>query len=146
MSIIGNGYLVALTIVALNKVANTRGSICNDNCFHYLALIVGERYHYDNENYYQLGGVMLPLIITVLFAVALGVKLKLTPRWIAAAVATLIVAFLFQPQNALPALVTLFVLAPLFNYLKHHLRIERAFMGSIAAICLVITVMNGPIL
>ncbi len=91
-------------------------------------------------------GVMLPLIITVLFAVALGLKLKLTPRWIAAAVAMLIVAFLFQPQNALPALVTLFVLAPLFNYLKHHLRIERAFMGSIAAICLVITVMNGSIL
>lgn len=89
---------------------------------------------------------MLSLIITVLFAIALGLKLKLTPRWIFAAATILVLAFLFQPQNALPALVALFILAPLFNYLRHHLRIERAFMGSIATICLVITVMNGTFL
>lgn len=89
---------------------------------------------------------MLPLTVMIVFAIALGFKLKLTPMRIAIAAGVLFAAFAFQPQNALPALVVLFVLAPIFNHLRHHARVEGAFMGSIAAICLVITVMNNTIL
>lgn len=70
---------------------------------------------------------MLPFIIAFVFMFALGKKLMVPNRWLAALSAVLLLCYLATSLSAIPVLVTLFVAAPFLIPIRYSHKTHALF-------------------
>lgn len=78
---------------------------------------------------------MAILVITAVFIIALGKRLRLPMRWSVTTAVMVVAVFALQPTHALAVLLGLFVMAPFLSRLRIFTCDQRVFPSVVLSLC-----------